>query len=105
MSRPQIINLCLEDVVDSHREIEHYICDLECHVAELTKAWKYSHELMISSERRGIKKATDDFYERITALEDLAQMIIEGESAAEDLRTFMYPMWLHKAKSLLLKGE
>ena len=37
---------------------------------------------------------------RITALEDLAQMIIEGESATEDLRTFMYHMWLHKAKEL-----
>ena len=71
MKRPQIINLCLEDISDSHAEIEGYLCDLEG---------------------------------RIAALEDLAQMIIEGESATEDLRTFMYHMWLHKAKSLLLKG-
>ena len=67
VTRPQIINLCLEDIADSHAEMGHYLCDLEG---------------------------------RIKALEDLAQMIIEGESATEDLRTFMYYMWLHKAKEL-----
>jgi|TARA_R110000765_G_scaffold386800_1_gene478886 hypothetical protein len=35
VTRPQIINLCLEDIVDSHKEVEQYICDLEEQISGL----------------------------------------------------------------------
>jgi hypothetical protein len=38
---------------------------------------------------------------RITELEDLAQMIIDADSADEGVRPMMYHVWLFKAQRLL----
>lgn len=42
---------------------------------------------------------------RIAELEDLAQMIIDAESADPRVIPLMYNAWLHKAKALKEQGE
>ena len=43
--------------------------------------------------------------ERIAELEDLAQMIIDAESADPRVIPLMYNAWLHKANALKEQGE
>jgi hypothetical protein len=45
------------------------------------------------------KSRVDD--RRIAELEDLAQMIIDADSADEGVRPMMYHVWLFKAQRLL----
>ena len=42
---------------------------------------------------------------RIAELENLAQMIIDGESADPRVLLLMYKVWLNKAKALKEQGE
>ena len=66
--------------------------------------------LLISSMLEKENKPTlahdvESAVERIAELEDLAQMIIDAESADLRVLPLMYQAWLHKAKALQEKGE
>jgi hypothetical protein len=47
-----------------------------------------------------LDKTNNQLEGRIAELEDLAQMIIDADSADERLRPMMYHVWLFKAKAL-----
>jgi hypothetical protein len=95
-------------------KIKKELIDFETHcletdqlqVAELqSNAIKRITELESKCElsarcNKELDKTNNQLEERIAELEDLAQMIIDADSADERLRPMMYHVWLFKAKAL-----